>query len=72
MLPFIRRPSRAEVRRAIPVKAGLADVRSTAPINEEVDLSTYRPLEEQEDPSSQLCCAKVARRSRNSYRNSTA
>ncbi len=37
----------AEVRRAIPVGAGIADARSTAPINQEVDLSTYRPLEEQ-------------------------
>jgi hypothetical protein len=38
----------AEVRRAIPVEAGLADARSAAPINEEVDLSTYRPLEQRE------------------------
>jgi hypothetical protein len=38
----------AEVRRAIPVEAGLEDAGSTAPINEKVDLSTYRPLEERE------------------------
>jgi hypothetical protein len=38
----------AEVRRAIPAKAGLAEEESTAPINEDVDLSTYRPLEESE------------------------
>ena len=38
----------AEVRRAIPAGTGLADAKSTAPINEDVDLSTYRPLEAQE------------------------
>ena len=38
----------AEARRAIPLEAGLADARSTAPINQEVDLSSYRLLEEQE------------------------
>ena len=38
----------AEVRRAIPVEAGLEDARSTAPLNDKVDLNTYRPLEEKE------------------------
>lgn len=38
----------AEVRRAIPVEPSLADSGSTAPISEDVDLSTYRPLAEHE------------------------
>ncbi|HTV10150.1 MAG TPA: hypothetical protein VMD97_13990 [Candidatus Aquilonibacter sp.] len=38
----------AEVRRAIPAHGSPADTHSTAPINEDVDLSKYRPLELQE------------------------
>jgi hypothetical protein len=38
----------AEVRRAIPAENGQADAQSTAPINDDVDLNTYRPLESQE------------------------
>jgi hypothetical protein len=38
----------ADVRRAIPTKNGSANIPSAAPINEDADRSTYRPIESQE------------------------